>query len=343
MDIDRLGGQPPSAPLMLMQRIPAGAKSYAIDRLAHKMWIGLAATATAATALSACHIALVGLTLLNGAALFVSAVALLSLLSVQYADSLIPHLPEKWQHLAHHLQAVINESFTLIPIVCLYFFNAVSEKPSNHPPILCVHGYLHRSSAWFYLKACLEEEGLGQMYSLNLPTPFNSIEMYSIMVENKIKEIKQKTGAKEVTLVLHSMGGVVGSHLATTCGEDLGVKKIVTLASPLLGTRLAVFGVGECAKQMRHGPENAFINGIHERIGTTEHVRFLHIGTEHDAVIIPHESTIPYHGQGKKHIETRVVKGLGHLSVLYSPRITQWVVEFIMRKDKGVGAGDAVV
>lgn len=322
--------------LMLMQKVPEGVKGTKIDQIAYTAWKALSASFALTTILSSVHITLVGLTLLNGAALWVSAVALLTMLNIQYAEALIPYLPERFQRNARFIQALVNECAALVPLVCLYFFNPVSKhKEFDLPPILCTHGYLHTSSAWFYLKDCLESEGF-KVYTLNLGSPLKSIEEYSQMVEAKVEEIKKLTGKNEINLIGHSMGGVVNTHYAMHHAkqQDVKVSKIATIGSPLKGTRVAIAGVGECTNQMRHGPTNQFINEkIHYKIGESTDINFLHIGSENDGVILPYDSAVPYHEDSKKHVKTKLIQGVGHTSMLYSPRVAKWIVEFMLRQE----------
>ena len=155
------------------------------------------------------------------------------------------------------------------------------ELDSNSPPILFIHGFLGNSGHWLYHKKFLQGDGGKPEWSKNLFTvdlgaPYHSIEEYAFRVHERVVQIQQLTGKKEVVIAAHSMGGLVADAYKEMYAEQDGavILDTITLGSPLSGTWIALLAAlfSRCAQQML--PSSAF-----SRTRTMEHVEPL---TEHD-------------------------------------------------------------
>ncbi len=203
-------------------------------------------------------------------------------------------------------------------------------QQTNKRPILMVHGYCHDSAAWHYLRRRLNKAGeFGPIYTVNLGSPLRSIEHYSTVVRTKIGQIAQDTGCKEITLIGHSMGGLVSSFCAA--GEPLEgnvkIRQVITLGSPLHGTKMAMLGFGECARQMRH--HSPFVMQLEDKIKAAKDVRFCHMGSNTDIVVRPLISATRGVNEQVEadNVKYRTFRRLGHLSYLWSPRIARAIIE----------------
>jgi triacylglycerol lipase len=223
---------------------------------------------------------------------------------------------------------IISElfSFLLLIITSGLDLTKSDEKSSRNSkgiPILLVHGYFHGSSAWIYLRYYLSRQNFGPIYTINLGSPFHSIEEYAELVNAKIKWISQRTGQSDIILIGHSMGGLICSYYTLYLAPKKTVKALVTLGSPLAGTKLAKIGIGNCARQMQRG--SAFIEGLGKALASCEGIPFLHVGTLTDLIIRPVKSAFPNNSQAE------IVKfnNLGHIGLLYSRRVGNAIVKFL--------------
>lgn len=247
-----------------------------------------------------------------------SAVALSILFLIEIGIALRPYLTDKFAEAADKVRGFAVDIFAKLLCIALYaipqtLFDPKKEECSKtETPTLFIHGYLHNSSAFGYFRYRYSLAGKKNLFTIDLGNPFLSIEEYAIRVNKKILEIQKLTGRKDIHLVGHSMGGVVGSYFATQLAGDANceVKSVITLGSPLNGTRLKSFG--KAVEQMQY--RSAFIKELRQKI-LHSGICFYHVGSEADYIILPSNSTVI---KENKHT---LFKNLGHLSYLFSDRV----------------------
>jgi triacylglycerol lipase len=127
----------------------------------------------------------------------------------------------------------------------------LSKATSARPPLLLIHGYQCNRGFWFWQRPRLEAAGW-TVATHNLEPVWGNIDDYAQGIERRIDEVLVATGAAQVILIGHSMGGLVLRAYLRRYGRDK-VARIVTLGSPHQGTRLARLGLGRNARQMRIG------------------------------------------------------------------------------------------
>ena len=127
----------------------------------------------------------------------------------------------------------------------------LSKSTGVRPPLLLIHGYQCNRGFWFWQRPRLEAAGW-TVATHNLEPVWGNIDDYAQGIERRIDEVLAATGARQVILVGHSMGGLVLRAYLRRYGRDK-VARIVTLGSPHQGTRLACLGLGRNARQMRIG------------------------------------------------------------------------------------------
>lgn len=236
--------------------------------------------------------------------------------------------------LANLIKSIVMEVLALLVVILTLpfkgtWFDPKSENAQGKPPVLLVHGYLHNSSAWHVFRKSLESKGF-VTYTVDLGQPIGSSidETYVKRVHAKVEQIKRETGRKDIRLVGHSMGGVVSSQYSAFLPpeSDTVVTHVVTLGSPIEGTKLAKIGLGKCATQMRHhSPESQLLV---EKIKTVaDRIHFLFIGSSVDPIIRPTGSATPE----IENTSRKQYDDLGHMTFLYSPKVMHDVAEFLNR------------
>lgn len=196
--------------------------------------------------------------------------------------------------------------------------------PVQSTPVLCVHGYMHRSPAFILLRNRLLKQGVGPVYTINLgsPTCKSIKDDYSHAVDRAIKDIQKKTGRKDIFLIGHSMGGVVITEYIVNIAKDVIIKGAATLGSPLHGTKNTCIAPGRCAREMAY--QSAFLREQQEKLSKSD-VPFLHISSSADLLIQPTSSA---EGSSAPIQERMKVKWTGHAGLLYSSSIANRIVEF---------------
>lgn len=246
----------------------------------------------------------------------------------KYADN--SFLMNTLNKMSKKILAHMTETAALLLAAILYPLGVVTFNPKKLPPeakkvTILVHGFLHNSSAWAYIKYKLKKEpSLGPIFTLNLGHPFQSIESYTQKLSKEIEKIRSMTadGALEVNLVGHSMGGLVCSNYAANLSSSspIYINKIVTIASPIKGSPLAkLISFLPCGSEME--TSSGFLKDLQIKVNRMKSEIFFHIGCEYD-LIVPNQFT------AFDHINNRFkAKSLGHLSCLFSPTVTKSIVQ----------------
>ena len=189
---------------------------------------------------------------------------------------------------------------------------------STSPPVLLVHGIYSDDRIWDNVERNLTREGwsvyrLGQV--LNRPgfDPNNGpIRLLSYQLRDAIQRVKQQTGALKVTVVAHSMGGLVARFYIKSDLYRNDIDKLITLGTPnegapiagnraadLFGLLLGIFGnntsiFGAAREEMT--PNSEFLNELNSNYITRgiEHTEVA--GTETSILIflINQTSYLPF-------------------------------------------------
>jgi len=157
----------------------------------------------------------------------------------------------------HALRMVFEEYTALIVLFSAIqpfeFFwlgpDRLSKLSGERLPLLLIHGYQCNRGFWFWMRPRLEAVGW-TVATHNLDPAWADIDSYADGIERRIDEVLAATGARQVILVGHSMGGLVLRAYLRRHGRQK-VERIITLGSPHQGTRLAPLGIGRNARQMR--------------------------------------------------------------------------------------------
>ncbi len=239
-------------------------------------------------------------------------------------------------HLGNLIVATFFELGATIALGCFRPFNLAKRNvqvavPDEKTPILLIHGYLGHSSDWLYHRYYLKKSGCGRVFAMNLVKPFQSIEEYALTVKLQHEEIIKTTGRKDLIIIGHSMGGIIAASYATNPSASGSVTDVVTIGSPLQGTKMALLGIGSGCKQMRY--QSDFIQKLNEKMAKATQTRFCHIGTPTDLILSPAQSAWPETPGAKK----LKVDRLGHASLLFSRRVSEHLKNYILNRS-GVAA-----
>jgi triacylglycerol lipase len=226
--------------------------------------------------------------------------------------------PEPGRRRASLLRVVIGEwlafqaVFVLIqPFERLWMGDdATGGERRANVPILLIHGYLCNRGAWWWIRHRLRASGFA-VATVNLEPPLGSIDDFADQLHARIESLRAETGAEQVALVGHSMGGLAARAYLRRHG--LGrVAKLVTLASPHHGTWLARHAPGRNARQIE--PDSAWIRALPP---AGPGLPTLTVWSPTDNFVAPQDSS-RLTGASEK-----ILPGLGHLSMLFSPVVLE--------------------
>jgi len=179
---------------------------------------------------------------------------------------------------------------------------------ADRMPLLLIHGYGCSRAVWWWQRRGLEAAGWN-VATINLEPIYTSLENYVEPLAQRIDEVLAQTGATQLVLVGHSMGGLVARAYLRRYGASR-VVRLVTLGTPHGGSELAKIGFGENARQMQPGsPWLTALTGHPVAVDT------LIIFSADDNYVLP-LANLELPGAQRCTLD-----GLGHLSMLFSPRV----------------------
>lgn len=214
-------------------------------------------------------------------------------------------------------------------------FFSFSKRIAAHPtglPVLLVHGYGCNSGYWHGMSHALSNAHISH-YAIDLEPVFADIDDYATLIHEAIENICKETGAKQVIVLAHSMGGLATRAYLRAHGDER-IAKVITLGSPHKGTGLANFGVGPNSQQMRwtgsarEGNSCEWLNALSACEDERRRSRFVSLYSRHDNIIAPQVSSVL---AGAKNV---AVKGVGHVALAYTPSVQQYVIQEILATDE---------
>jgi triacylglycerol esterase/lipase EstA (alpha/beta hydrolase family) len=171
------------------------------------------------------------------------------------------------------------------------------------------------------MKECLVARGLGPIYALSYGPPLASIDLFADQTAHKIDAILAATGAHQVIIVGHSMGGLVARAYLSRHGAAK-VRRIITIGTPHHGSLHAYLFPGVALSQMR--PGNAWL----ERLSAATPRGGPHIvslWSWHDSMVTPQTSCVL---EGAENV---ALTGIGHNALLSDTGVQRRVAAEIER------------
>lgn len=160
--------------------------------------------------------------------------------------------------------------------------------PAAQPvPVLLVHGYAGNSGYWAALRPRLEQAQISYA-TLDLAPLGADIDSYAAPLQQAIDGLCTATGAAQVALVGHSMGGLALRAWMRAYGSAR-VARLITLGTPHHGTRLAAFGIGKNVAQMRHG--SAWLRALGASEDRSRRALIASLYSHHDNIVAPQSSS----------------------------------------------------
>ena len=183
-------------------------------------------------------------------------------------------------------------------------------------PILLVHGYGCSRGVWWLLRRRLEAAG-HTVASVSLAPPYISLGRLEPLLNQRIEEICAATGSPQVTLICHSMGGLVARCYLARHGNQR-VARLITLATPHQGSDLSQIGFGQNSREMTSG--SLWLQDMAaEPLG----VPAISLRNAYDNYVMPQDNQrLP----GAQDIELPPV---GHIAMLYDYRIACRLIELL--------------
>ena len=187
---------------------------------------------------------------------------------------------------------------------------------SGPRPIIVLHGYAMNRANFLPLATRLARAGLGPVLGFEYWT-LGKTASAARRLGQFVDEVRDATGAAQVDVIGHSMGGVVGRYYVALGGGDGPVANLVTLGSPHSGTDVSAMGLGRPAHELLFGSSLLVRMAAAPR---PRHTRVTVIWSRGDALV---PSVREAHLDG---VDEIVHDDLGHLGLLTSRRVADAII-----------------
>jgi pimeloyl-ACP methyl ester carboxylesterase len=183
-------------------------------------------------------------------------------------------------------------------------------------PIIVVHGYAMNRANFLPLARRLAAAGLGPVLGFEYWT-LGKTASAARKLAAYVDEVRAATGAADVDVIGHSMGGVVGRYFVQLGGGDGVVRNLVTIGSPHAGTDVSAIGIGRPTKELFFG------STLLERLRTAPLPRT----TRMTVIWSRCDGLVPGARQARlPGADELVFDDLGHLSMLFSRRVADEII-----------------
>jgi hypothetical protein len=249
--------------------------------------------------------------------------------------------------IGHNIQANISEVGALFSAYIepkINFINPsfLEESPSDkipyRDPVLLVHGYMSSFDCFNQMRKKLGDADHHNVYLINLKEDglaiFGNIDSYVMRLTQRIKEISEQNENNPISIIGHSMGGLVSIlAIEKALGMDtsIRIKSLITLGSPLTGTYSANIAnsvlnyYDSSLSQMSWNSE--FTNRVCNSIDNSlifHGVDTLHIAGSED-LVVSQSSALPSLSPYKK----VSIHACGHMGLLTNSKVTEHVIRHL--------------
>jgi triacylglycerol lipase len=181
-------------------------------------------------------------------------------------------------------------------------------------PVLLVHGYGLNRACWRFAQTYLHTRGWPWVWGINHRPWSRPIPVYAERLSGAVDRLLAASGADQVDLVAHSMGGIISAWYMARLGGGTKVRRLITLGTPWSGTRTHVFALRREARDL--APGSAVISDIQ---GLDADI--VAIWSRSDHLVIPTVSAAPSFAQLVE------IPHLGHLEMLTSARVFRAIAD----------------
>ncbi len=213
-----------------------------------------------------------------------------------------------------------------------YYVGDVSERRDDFgepggEAVLLIQGFFQTRQAMATLEERLRADGY-RVVSFHMGGLLNNFNTRSIptlanMIDLKVRRLLERTGARDLHIIGHSMGGLIARYLVQEQGGADYARTVITLGSPHHGTGMAAVGAGLGLLFVSRAlwqlfPVSPFVQDL-KRGTFPAHVRLVSVYSKHDLVCTWERSVLtPGDGEDVRNV---AVTRLGHMGLVEDPYV----------------------
>ncbi len=193
-----------------------------------------------------------------------------------------------------------------------------SKRHAN--PIVLVHGWGANSACFLFVQCWLKLRGYHNVYAVSCSPAVIDARKLSAQLARHIDAALAATGAQQVTLIGHSMGGLLSRYAIRNLNCETKVSRVITIGSPHRGSKVAsVIPAFGNITQMRY--QSKFIQELAEGgMSPGSNIKYHSIYSEFDNFVLPAHSSLL--DERAEHIH---VAYHGHCALLFSPVVMRLI------------------
>jgi pimeloyl-ACP methyl ester carboxylesterase len=231
---------------------------------------------------------------------------------------LVPHAVRAWRGGPHSLRVALVEWAMSALVSAARPAGFLPLPGARGPrPIIVLHGYAMNRANFVPLAWRLRRAGLGPVFGFEYWT-LGRTAAGARQLGWFVDQVRAATGAADVDIIGHSMGGVVARYYLAFGGGDAAIHQLVTLGSPHAGSDASGFGVGHPTRELVFGSK------LTQRLAAAPVPEHAHVTT----ILSTADALVPAGSQPEVAGAERIVfDNLGHVAMLGSRRVAHAIIE----------------
>jgi triacylglycerol esterase/lipase EstA (alpha/beta hydrolase family) len=226
------------------------------------------------------------------------------------------------------IKSIVWATLTQLFVYLTYFAHRIpslldTKDDGEGPVIIFVHGLYHNASAWLLFRHWFKQAGLNNTHCLTYGSMLRTYDETVPVIKFEIEQLARKFPDRPLVLVGHSLGGLY----IRSCMNDYTFKgrvsAVITLGTPHRGSKLAAFGIGRTALNLRY--KSPFMRRLNKQACTCR-VPSLAIYSPFDNMVMPPKGLKPPQNSGWTE---QVTKPINHIRLLYDKDTANYAVAFI--------------
>jgi triacylglycerol lipase len=189
-----------------------------------------------------------------------------------------------------------------------------TARRADQHTIVLVHGYMANRATLLPLAAYLKLRGIGPVHAFDYPSA-DGIERAAIALRDHLRATVR---GGRISLVCHSMGGVVARVYLQELGGARRVDRCITLGTPHRGTYSAYWAPSRVGRELR--PDSPIMRRLEASRAGAARVKLTSIVAGSDNIIVPRVFAADEE-------DVVHVPHLGHVGMLFSPTVFRAVAE----------------
>lgn len=202
-----------------------------------------------------------------------------------------------------------------------------ADLPVHPRPVVLVHGWMSRKTAWAQMIEMVHVRGLTDLHAATYNVAVHDVPAAAARVAERVTRVADDHSSP-VDIVAHSMGGIAALYALVTT-TTLPVASVTTLGSPYRGARLAGYAralpVGPLRAAAQMSPGSTLLTELRDAAAqvTTPWSTLWSTADE----LVPAPS-----GELPEHVASRSVRtpDVGHVEMLLSRTVADTVTDAVM-------------